>query len=118
LVKRQPRIPKSSDCNPATGHGQLPPPGPGPITTAGSGRSATLRPDGRGLVAGGCSVAVTCAFSELFDPCDESLPAPADMLPLRALQAALTTADGRARLFGGQQGLDAHADTAAIYDPT
>jgi hypothetical protein len=89
----------------------------GTMTTARSAHSATLLPDGRVLIAGGCAGGCwdhnPVASAELYDPKTGTFGATGSMSAARDSHAATLLSDGRVLVTGGG-GLD----SAERYDPT
>lgn len=91
----------------------------GQMTMTRAGHTATLLPDGRVLVTGGCtqrSCEGVTAATELIDPASGTSVRGPDMLQRRVGHTAVTLSDGRILLIGGfgQQGVLA---TTELFDP-
>jgi hypothetical protein len=94
--------------------------------------TATLLPDGRVLVAGGCSASfeegcfqgVAFASAELYNPASGSWSATGSMSTTRWLHTATLLMDGRVLVAGGCKTFDSNGNcltilnSAEIYDPT
>jgi len=86
----------------------------GSMIGAGPGRTATLLPDGRVLVAGGTgSDFELVAFTEVYDPRIGSWSAAGEMVGARAGHTATVLLDGRVLVAGGST----DRASAELYDP-
>jgi len=98
----------------------------GSMTVGRQGHTATLLPDGRVLVAGGCldnpcPQGVAFASAELYDPGTGSWSATGSMSVGRLFHTATPLMDGRVLVFGGSGGFGGASSgelaSAEIYDP-
>jgi hypothetical protein len=91
----------------------------GHMSTDRAAHQATLLPDGRVLVSGGCAgdhCSRTLASAELYDPATRSFRRAASMNVPRASHAAALLPDGRVLVVGGWDG-SAPTASAEVYDP-
>jgi Kelch motif/Galactose oxidase, central domain len=91
----------------------------GRMTVARAAHQATLLPDGRVLITGGCSGShcdTALSSTETYDPTSGEFRPAAPMALPRASHAAVALSDGRILVVGGWTGRRATA-TAEIYDP-
>jgi Galactose oxidase, central domain/Kelch motif len=91
----------------------------GSLSVTRAAHSASLLPDGRVLVAGGCTEA-SCegvtATTEIIDPATGTSEASRDMIEPRVGHSAVTLQDGRILLVGGFGARDVLA-TTELFDP-
>ena len=99
-------------------------PGTGSWTATGEmiegrwGHTATLLPDGRVLVTGGCCTGEGAqASAELYDPGSRSWTATASMIEARNNHTATLLLDGRVLVAGGDSAGAGTLASAELYDP-
>ncbi len=88
-----------------------------PMRVPRASHTATLLPDGRVLVAGGCTDGHATASTEIYDPAANRWSDGPDMPQARCSQVAVRLLDGRVFLMGGGSGRLGDAASALIYDP-
>lgn len=79
--------------------------------------TATLLPDGRVLVAGGCSTGGATASAELYEPATGRWRRVGDMTVARCSHIAVPLDDGRVFIMGGGAGRLGDLATAEVFDP-
>jgi len=106
-------------CVGISGYAQLPGTfaATGSMTTARSGHTATLLPDGKILVAGGQTGSAYLAGADLYDPSLGVFTPTSDMLAARSGHSATLLPDGRA-LIAGANTEGRTVPGAEIYDPS
>lgn len=116
----------SDPCEEGLSSGEIFDPASGSWTSAGNmaqGRqfhSASLLPDGRVLVAGGCAYEMCptpFTSAELFDPSTSGWSSARNLAEGRFLHSATLLADGRVLVAGGLAGPDAALASSELYDP-
>jgi N-acetylneuraminic acid mutarotase len=84
--------------------------------------AAALLQDGRALVVGGVATTSPCQplnSAELYDPSTGRWPLAADApVPTGRRSVAVTLADGRVLVAGGETPCDHPVSSAALFDPT
>ena len=93
--------------------------GIGAMTVSRAAHQATMLPDGRVLVTGGCAnqgCERILASAEIFDPDSRTFTAVTSMSTPRASHVAVALPDGRVLVAGGWTGRSATA-SAEVYDP-
>ena len=89
----------------------------GSLTGARTGHTATLLPDGRVLIVGGCCDD-DLASAEVWDPATASFGPAGSLAEVRSGHTATLLPDGRVLVVGGdEQGGDVHA-SAEVWAPS
>jgi Galactose oxidase, central domain len=94
----------------------------GNLTRPRTSHTATLLPDGRVLLAGGSSLNIPTASTELYNPSTGAFTATGDMTTPRYDHAATLLPDGKVLITGGlmrgEGGLLTPQASAELYDPS
>jgi Galactose oxidase, central domain/Kelch motif len=116
----------SDPCREGLSSAEIFNPGSGSWSSAGNmaqGRlfpSASLLPDGRVLVAGGCTFDLCSnpfSSAELFEPSSSTWSPAGDLSVARFLHSATVLADGRVLVAGGLAAPDTALASAELFDP-